>query len=47
MVTLLEDIDPEYYKDVIYTDKRGKNCMYAEGNKAIYEALEASLLFWG
>ena len=21
IVTLLEDIDPEYYKDIIYTDK--------------------------
>ena len=24
MVTLLEDIDPEYYKYFIYTDKRGR-----------------------
>ena len=24
MVTLLEEIDPEYYKDFIYTDKRGR-----------------------
>ena len=28
MVTLLEEIDPEYYKDFIFTDKRGRNaCM--------------------
>ena len=24
MVTLLDDIDPEYYKDFIFTDKRGR-----------------------
>ena len=24
MVTLLEEIDPEYYKDFIFTDKRGR-----------------------
>ena len=46
MVTLLEDIDPEYYKDLIFTDKRGRKCMYAEAKKAIYVTLEASLLFW-
>ena len=45
MVTLLEDIDPEYYKYFIYTDKRGRKCMYTEAKKAIYGALEASLLF--
>ena len=47
MVNLLEEIDPEYYKDFIYTDKRGRKCMYAEAKKAIYGTLEASLLFWG
>ena len=47
MVTLLEEIDPEYYKDFIYTDKRGRECMYAAANKVIYGTLEASLLFWG
>ena len=47
MVTLLEEIEPEYYKDFIYTYKRGGNCMYVEAKKAIYETLEASLLFWG
>ena len=46
MVTLLEEIDPEYYKDFIFTDKRGRNCMYAEAKKVIYGTLEASLLFW-
>ena len=46
MVTLLEDIDPEYYKDFIFTDKCGRKCMYAESKKAIYGTLEASLLFW-
>ena len=46
MVTLLEEIDPEYYKDLIFTYKRGWNCMYAESKKAIYGTLEASLLFW-
>ena len=29
MVTLLEEIDPEYYKDFIFTDKRGRKCIYA------------------
>ena len=47
MVALLEDIDPEYYKDFIYTDKRGSKCMYAESKKAVYGTLESSLLFWG
>ena len=45
MVTLLEDIDPEYYKDLIFTDKSGRKCMFAESKKAIYGTLEASLLF--
>ena len=45
MVTLLEDTDPEYYKDFIYRDKIGSKCMYSESRKAIYETLEASLLF--
>ena len=40
MVTLLEDIDPEYYKDFISTDKRGIKCMYAKSKKAIYGTLE-------
>ena len=47
MVALLEEIDPEYYKYFIYTDKRGMKYMYAESKKAIYGTLEASLLFWG
>ena len=47
MVALLEEIDPEYYKDFIYTYKRGRKYMYAEAKKAIYGTLEASLLFWG
>ena len=47
MITLLEDIDPEYYKDFIYTNKRGRKCMYAESKKGVYGTLEASLLFWG
>ena len=29
MFTLLEEIDPEYYKDFNFTDKRGWKCMYA------------------
>ena len=41
MVTPLEYIDPEYYKILIYTDKRGRECMYAKSKKAIYEALDA------
>ena len=45
IVTQLEEIDPEYYKDYIFTYKRGRNCMYAEAKKAIYGTLEASLLF--
>ena len=47
IVALLEEIDPEYYKDFIYTDKRRRKCMYAESNKDVYGTLEASLLFWG
>ena len=29
IVNLLEEIDPEYYKKIIYKDKRGRKCMYA------------------
>ena len=29
MVTLLEEIDPEYYKYFIYTDKHGRKFMYS------------------
>ena len=47
MVTLLEEIDPEYYKYFIYTDKLGSKCMYTESKKAIYGTLEASIIFWG
>ena len=47
MVTVLEYIDPEYYKYFIYTGKRGSKLMYAESKKAIYGTLEVSLLFWG
>ena len=47
MVTLIEKIDPEYYKYFIYTDKCGRKCMYTESKKAIYGTLETSLLFWG
>ena len=46
MVALLEDIDPEYYKDSIYTDKRVLKCMGAEAKKSIYGNIEASLIFW-
>ena len=35
MVTLIEEIDPEYYKYFVYTDKRGSKCMYTEANKYI------------
>ena len=45
MATLLEEIDPEYYKDFIFTDKRGREFMYTEAKKDIYRTLEASLLF--
>ena len=46
MVTLMEEIDPAYYKGFVYLDSRGKKCMYAEANKAIYSTLEASHIFW-
>ena len=46
MVTLLEDIEPEYYGYFIHTDKRGRKCMYAEANKVIYGTLYLSVLFW-
>ena len=47
MVTLLEEIKPEYCKYFIYTDKHGMRGMYEESKKAIYGNLEASLMFWG
>ena len=47
MVTLPKEVNPYYYKYSIYTYKRGRKCMYSESKKAIYGALEASLLLWG
>ena len=29
MLPLLEEINPEYYKYFIYTDKLGRKCMYS------------------
>ena len=46
MVTILEEIDPEYYKYFILTDKIRRKCMYVESKKVIYGTLETSLLFW-
>ena len=46
MVTLIKEIETEYYKYFIYTDKRGRECIYSEDKKAIYGTLEAPLLFW-
>ena len=46
MFTLLEEIDLEYCKYLIYADKRRCKCVYVEAKKANYGALEASLLFW-
>ena len=47
MVTRIKDIDPYYYKDFVYEDKRGRNCMYEEYKKGIYGTVEAALIFWG
>ena len=41
MVTLLEDIDLEYYGYFIYTYKRGRTCMYTESKKDIHGTLES------
>ena len=46
IVNILEYIDPTYLNDLIYLDRRGRKCMYAEAKKAIDGTLEASLLFW-
>ena len=46
MVTLIEEIDLDFYEDFIYTDKRGRKFMYAETKTSIYDTLEVSLLFW-
>ena len=35
MVTLLEEIDPAYYKDFICIDSRVNKCMYTESKKDI------------
>ena len=40
-MNLLEDIDPSYYKDLIYLDIRGRKFMYEEAKKDIYRTLEA------
>ena len=41
MVALFEEINPDYYKYFIYTDKRGRKFMYVESKKDIYGTLEA------
>ena len=46
MINPLKDIDTEYYKDFIYTDKCGRECMYEKSKKAVYGTLEEPLLFW-
>ena len=45
MVTLLEDIDPDYYKGFIYLDICCRKWMYTEAKNAIYGTLEVSVLF--
>ena len=40
IVSLLKDIDLDYYKGFIYTDKSGRKIMYEEAKKAIYDTLE-------
>ena len=45
MVTLLEEIDPEYYGD-LSTHINAEGSAYMP-KKTIYVTLEASLLFWG
>ena len=47
MVTVIEDIDPKYYKYFVYKYKHGKPFIYAEAKKSISGTLEASLLLWG
>ena len=48
MVTLLEEIDPEYYKDFIYTDKRENKCIYKEAKKGyLWNTRGVSTLFVG
>ena len=41
MVPLLEEIETEYYRYFIFTDKRGRKYMHAEAKKAIYGTLQA------
>ena len=35
MVNLSEEIEPAYYKDFIYIDRRINKCMYTEDKKSI------------
>ena len=46
MVNLPEEIEPSYYKEFIYIDRRINKCMYSEDNKSIYITIEVYLLFW-
>ena len=45
ILTLLEDINPAYYKKLIYIYSHGGKFMYAEAKKAVYGTLEESLIF--
>jgi hypothetical protein len=46
MAELLAQIDPKLYRKYIITSPNGKKVLYAETMKAIYGALNSSLLFW-
>ena len=45
IMTLLEEINPAYYKYFIHIYSHIKKFMYEESHKAIYYTLEASLIF--
>ena len=40
-MTLIEEINPSYYKDFIYIYRHRNKCIYEEDKEAIYVTLEA------
>jgi hypothetical protein len=45
LAKLLIKVDPKKY-EIFVEDKRGKQVIYVQLNKALYGTLQAALLFW-
>jgi hypothetical protein len=46
LATLLTKVDPKLYTKYLEHDKKGKPVLYVKLRKAIYDTLQAAMLFW-